>query len=167
MRKTKSYSGMSLLEILVVVAIFAVLGVITTRAVLLTLQGSKKSESLVRVRENLNFALGVIERQVRNADSVTECPNSDSNLLSYTDSSGDIATFSCANVGTDDAYVASGSARLTSDTVNITSCSFVCAAGTSTNPPSVTFSIEAKDKNTTGIQGSTVSMTTQIYLRNY
>jgi len=163
----KHLKGMSLLEILVVVSIFAVLGVITTRAVLLTLQGSKKSESLVRVRENLNFALGTVERQIRNADSVTECPNPDANLITYADARGDASTFSCVNIGSDDGYIASASARLTSDTVNVTTCSFVCAVGSSLNPPSVTITMEATDKSATGIQGSSVSTTTQIYLRNY
>ena len=72
---TKLQKGMSLLEILVVVAIFSILGVIVTRSVLLTLRGSKKSESQVKVRENVNYALAVIERQLRNADSIVTCPN--------------------------------------------------------------------------------------------
>ena len=61
----KTLKGMSLLEILIVVAVFSILGVIVTRSVLLTLRGSKKSESQVKVRENVSFSLGVIERQLR------------------------------------------------------------------------------------------------------
>ncbi len=159
--------GMSLLEILIVVAIFAILGVITTRAVLLTLQGSKKSESLVKVRENIDYSLGVIERQLRNADSVTECPNSDTNIISYKDQEGNTSTFSCVNMGSADPYVASASARLTNNEVKITSCSFVCEPGTSVNPPVVSVTIEAQDANATGIETSKVSATTQIYLRSY
>jgi prepilin-type N-terminal cleavage/methylation domain-containing protein len=47
--------GLSLIEILVVVAIFAILGIIVSSALVLTIQGTKKSESLVRVRENINY----------------------------------------------------------------------------------------------------------------
>jgi prepilin-type N-terminal cleavage/methylation domain-containing protein len=166
--KSKSTNkGMSLLEILVVVAIFAVLGIITSRAIILTIGGSKKSESLVKVRENLNYTLGILERQIRNANTVTECPNSDINLINYTDQNGTPATLSCVNVGTIDGYVASASARLTSGEINITNCAFVCQAGDSTNPPSITITLEAQSKNSSGVQGTKVTSTTQVFLRNY
>jgi len=159
--------GMSLIEILVVVSIFAILAIITTRSVLLTLQGSKKSESLVKVRENLGYSMGVVERQIRNANAIAECPNSDANVVNYTDQNGNPASFSCVNVGSTNAYVASGSARLTSTEITVTSCSFVCTPGTSANPPLVSVTLEAKDAAAVGIQNSSVSTTTQIYLRNY
>jgi len=159
--------GMSLLEILIVVAIFAVLGIVTTQAVFLTLQGSKKSESTVRVRENVDYALGVIERQLRNADSVPVCPNPSPNVIDFLNQNGEATSFSCVGIGGSDPYIASGSARLTSTEVKITICSFSCSPGTSVNPPVVSVDIEAQDKNAVGIQGSTVSNTTQIYLRNY
>jgi len=164
---SKTQKGISLLEILVVVSIFAVLGVVTTRAVLLTLQGSKKSEAIVRVRENLNYSLGIIERQIRNADKIDECPNASPNLVSLTDQEGVTTTFSCVNVGSADGYIASASARLTNDTINVTACSFTCSSGSSVNPPAITVSIVASDKSLTGVQGSEVSVTTQIHLRNY
>lgn len=160
-------SGLSLLEILVVVTIFAILGIITTRAVFLTLQGSKKSESTVRVRENLDYSVGVIERNLRNAGSVVTCPNVDTKTISYLDQDGNAGSFSCVNTGGADSYVASGSARLTSDAVKITSCAITCSAGTSTNPPLVTISLEAQDATAVGVQNTKVSTTTQVYLRNY
>lgn len=159
--------GMSLLEILVVVTIFAILGIITTRAVLLTIGGSKKSESIIKIRENLGNSMGIIERQLRNADSINECPNTSPEVITYIDQEGNTADFTCNGLGTDDAYIASGSARLTTSLINMTSCNFYCTPGTSTNPPSVTVSLEAEDSNTTGIQNSKVTITNQIFLRNY
>lgn len=154
--------GMSLLEILVVVSVFAILGIIVTQSVILTLRGSKKSESQVRVRENLNYALSVIERQLRNADSVTTCPNPDSSRIDYSDSLGNAASFSCI-----EAYVASGSARLTGSEIEVTACSFTCEAGVSVNPPAVTVSLEAKEASAIGIEGAQVSSSTKVYLRTY
>jgi prepilin-type N-terminal cleavage/methylation domain-containing protein len=159
--------GMSLLEILVVVSIFAILGIITTRAIILTLQGSQKSESLVKVRENLDYSLGVIERQLRNANSITECPNPDPSIINYQDESGVTTSFSCVDTGGDDSYVASGSARLTNDNVVIVSCAFSCTLGTSANPSSVMVNLEARDTGPVGAQRSIVTATTQIFLRNY
>jgi prepilin-type N-terminal cleavage/methylation domain-containing protein len=160
--KSHEVSGMSLIEILVVVTIFAILGIVVTRAVILTISGSKKSESLVRVRENLNYAMGVVERQLRNADAITTCPNTDASRIDYQDIYGNSTSFTCAN-----GAVASGSAQLTSSEVVITACSFICQPGLSNNPVSVNVSFTAKDANTTGIQRSSVDLTSQIYLRNY
>ncbi len=151
---------MSLLEILVVVAIFAVLGIIVTQSVILTLRGSKKSESQVRVRENIGYALSVIERRLRNADSITSC---DGQTVTYRDSQGISSTFSCVSGA--DSYVASASARLTSSEVLINTCSFVCDLTSS--PPSVTVSLEATEASATGIEGARVSSSTKVYLRTY
>ena len=163
----KNQDGMSLLEILVVVTIFAILGIITTRAVFLTLQGSKKSESLVKVRENIDYSVGVIERNLRNANSIVQCPNQDPNIISYVDQNGGMGSFSCVNVGNNDSYIASGSARLTSDSISVTSCNFACSLGSTTNPPTVNISIIAQDASASGIQNSTVTTSTQVSLRSY
>lgn len=159
--------GMSLLEILVVVSIFAVLGILITRSVLLTLGGGKKSESLIRVRENLNYSIAVIERQLRNADSITDCSNTNPVLISYKDQSGIASSFSCV-IGTQGSvgYISSGSAKLSSDTVSITNCSFVCASSSGT-PSSITINLEGTDAETKAIENSIVTAKTQIFLRNY
>lgn len=163
----KKIKGMSLIEILIVVAIFAILGVIVTRSVLLTLRGSKKSESTLKVRENINYSLAVIERQLRNADFVTPCPNGNPNRIDYTDEYGNNTNFSCVTSGSD-VYVASASARLTNDETVITSCSFVCEAPSGgNNTSSVTVNLSGRDKNAVGIEGASVTATTKIFLRTY
>lgn len=163
----KIKSGFTLLEILVVVSIFAVLGILVTRAVILSIGGSKKSESLVKVRENLDYSVGIIERSLRNANSISPCPNSDPGVLNYIDVNGNPASFSC-NLGTPPGYIASGSARLTSSNVNVTACSLSCApAAGSTNPSVVTVSVTAQDATAIGIQGANVSVITEVSLRNY
>ena len=168
MKNKKLSSGLSLLEILVVVSIFAALGILITRSVLLTLGGGKKSESLIKVRENLNYSLSVIERNLRNANSITDCGNSNTSLIAYIDQNGNPAAFSCNNIGVSGStgYIASGSARLSNDTVNVTSCSFTCSLGGNT-PSSVTINVEALDNSASGIENSTVTTSTQVFLRNY
>jgi len=153
--------GMSLIEILVVVAVFAILGVIVTQAVTLTLRGSKKSESQVRVRENLSYALSVMERQLRNANAVTVC---DTGLrVEYKDSKDYPTSFSCE---TD--YVASGSARLTSDEIRVTACSISCPGyQTSSNPPYIDIFLSGEEASVTGVEGASVSAQTKVYLRTY
>jgi prepilin-type N-terminal cleavage/methylation domain-containing protein len=167
MKKTNN-RGVSLIEIIVVVGIFAILAIISTRAVLLSLMGSKKSTTALMVRENVNYALGVIERQLRNAESVNPCPNSEPyDVLNYVDSLGQASSFSCLNIG-GEGYVASGSARLTSDEVAITACSFVCSLSSSGLPPAVTIDFSAANsQGSSAKESSQITATTKIYLRTY
>lgn len=154
----KIVKGMSLLEILVVVAVFAILAILTTRAVLLTLKGSKKSESTARVRGNVDYSLAVMERNLRNADFITNCTAS---TISYVDEEGDPASFSYTST---EGYIASGSARLTSSEVNVTSCVFTCSG----DPiRSVVIVVEAQDANVVGIEMGQISVSTEIHLRIY
>lgn len=168
--KVNMNKGISLMEILVVITIFAVLGILVTQSVLLTVRGSKKSETLVRVRENLNYAMGVIERQIRNADSI-DCAGSSPTELKYTDQEGNNSSFWCLGIGGEDPYVASGagvpSSRLTASTVKVTECSFVCTPEDSVNLGHVDIAIEAKSAGSTGTESSMVTVTNKIYLRNY
>jgi type II secretory pathway pseudopilin PulG len=161
--------GISLFETLIVIAIFAVLGVLATRIVVLSLRGANKSGSLVKVRENLDYAISIMERHIRNAESVSNClqPSpTPTSQISYKDEDGLVGAFSCQDLG-QEGYVASASARLTGETVGVTSCSFVCSPETSTNPPSVTIELTGIDNSTNGIEKSTVSVSTQIFLRTY
>lgn len=160
-------SGLSLLEILIVITIFSVLGILITQSVVLTLRGSRKSESIIRIRENLDYSLNVIERQIRNASSVVPCPNADTSRIDYYDQNGKASWFSCVNTGSTGSYIASGSAQLTGAAVKIIGCSFRCTTNTMSNPDLVEVDLTVRDGSTTGAQGANVSASTQIYLRNY
>mgnify|MGYP001594650556 CR=1 FL=1 len=158
--------GVSLIEILIVVAIFAVLGILISRVILTTLMGSSRSDNLVKVRDNIDYTLSVMERQIRNAESVSPCPNPDTTRIDFRDSNGIAAFFACTNVGAS-GYVASGSARLTNDEVAITACSLVCTAASGRVPPAVDISLEARGANQTGVERAMVTAVTKIFLRTY
>ncbi len=158
--------GISLIEVLVTVSIFAVLGILITRAILLSVGGSKKSESLIKVRDTLNYSMSVMERQLRNANSMVLCPNPDSTYLAYYDQYGNQTYFQCqSNAGI--GFIASGSAVLTGTDVNVILCSFACTPGVGANPPIVTISLEAKSVGAIGTQNADVTLNSQITLRNY
>ncbi len=158
--------GISLIEIIIVIGVFAVLGILSTSAVLLSLQGSRKGDAQVKVRENLDYAVSVIERNLRNAES-SLCPST--LKVTYVDSNDVPGSFSCLSVGSA-GYVASGSAnlRLTSEEINIISCSFTCTAGSGSTLPEVAINIKAVDAGTGGSkEGAAVSISTEINLRTY
>ncbi len=158
----------SLIEILVVISIFAVIGILSTRSIFQTLRSARKSDSLVRVRENINYALGVIERQIRSAESV-DCSTVTAINMPYIAEGGIGTSFSLATVGTDK-FIASGSGalakRLTSNDITVTSATFTCTQ-TFNNPPSINISITAEDNTSTGVEKASVTSQTEILLRNY
>ena len=98
MKKQISARGVSFIEILVVIAIFAILGVLVGRITLITLRGSNKSESLGKVRTNLDYSLAVMERQLRNAETASPCNNTAVTTINYTDIDGIPSSFSCVPV---------------------------------------------------------------------
>lgn len=164
--KKRFKKGVSLIESMIVIVIFSLIGILTTRSLFLTLRGTGKSQSIIKVRENVNYSLSIIQRHLRNAQKITDCPNADSSRIDYLDSEGTQASFVCNVVGTS-GYIASSSARLTSDEINITSCSFECVEGISGNPPTVSVSISAEDSLSTSVEKAKVTSKSKIILRTY
>lgn len=158
-------NGFSLLEILVVLVVFSFLSIVVSQSLLLTLRGARKSETLGFVRENTDFALSTMERQLHNAERVFPCPNPDSRVLNFNDENGRPVSFSCLQIG-EDGYVASGSGRLTSEEVAVTACSLVCNPGGAA-PPTIEISLTAKARGATGSEASVVSTSTNVILRTY
>ncbi len=121
----------------------------------------------------MDYAVGVMERQLRNAndmnnpDGSPDCPNSDQKILNYNDQNGNPASFSCVSVPGTSGYVASGSAALTSNSINVTDCVLSCQPGISGTPDAITIHLVAQDANAKGIQNVTVTVDTQVSLRNY
>jgi prepilin-type N-terminal cleavage/methylation domain-containing protein len=157
--------GFSLLEILVVLFVFSLLALVATQSLFLTLRGARKSESVVDVRRNLDYAVASIERQLHNASDIDPC-EARMEVLSYTDQDQLPAEFSCVNIG-DEGYVASSSARLTSDEVSVTSCWFECMPAVDGIPTSVTIDLSAKKLDAEGVEASMMTTSTKVYLRNY
>lgn len=166
MRSKQKNKGVSLFEIVIVVGVFAMVAILTTRATFLTLRGSKKSDSQIKVKENIEYALSIVERQLRNSDLVAATCNG-STRIDYTDSQGSAAYFSCENVGQTSGYIASGSARLTTSEISITNCSFTCVQQEGGVPTEVVVNLSAKEVNASDIESSSVTTSTKILLRNY
>jgi len=163
--KKKNKKGLSLIEILVTITVFTILGVLVTTIVFLTLRSTNKSSSSIKIRDNVNYFLSIIQRQLRSAQSITDCPNDDTAHIEYVDENGNLGNFSCKSYN-DLGYIASGSGRLNTEEIDITSCSFECIEGISGNPPSVTVTVVAEDTNSSLVERGRFSSTTKIYLRN-
>lgn len=169
--------GVSLFEIVIVVGIFAMVAVLITRSTFLTLRGTKKSDSQIRVKENLEYGLSVIDRQLRNADVITStcnggtpfpCNSTTRSRIDYTNTNGTASFFACNDVGPTSGYItASDSARLTSTEITITDCSFVYSPQDGPVLPGVTISVSGRDLGTSGVESSQVSVSAKVFLRTY
>lgn len=162
--------GFSLIEMLVVIFVFSVLGVVSTQILALSLRGTKKSESISEVRANLEYAASNMERLLRNATSIEDC--STGTKLEYKDENGVPAYFECKTLGSD-ICIASGSAslgevKITSSKVKM-ACSGAFSCDIPTDTPHVAYiTLRGEDAELgVGIEGSSVTVRTQIQLRNY
>ncbi|HWA51759.1 MAG TPA: prepilin-type N-terminal cleavage/methylation domain-containing protein [Patescibacteria group bacterium] len=164
MKKNKGYT---LIEMMVVIIVFSVLAIVVSETVISTLKGTSKSAAISSVRQNLDYAIGSMERQIRGAQSITStCNGAPATQISFIDQNLNPVTFSCNDINSNGqvSNIASSSASLTSGSISISSCSFTCTNGTTNSPPSVLINITASDIKG---QNAPITETTQITLRSY
>lgn len=126
--------GFTLIELLVVVAIVAIVGSLVINLFASNLRASIKSKALTAVKQNGDYALAVMERMIRNADSISPCSiiGETSEALTIVNPDGGTTIFACyPDPGTTDCLntqIASNSACLTSKHLEVKtgSCSFFC-----------------------------------------
>lgn len=164
--------GFSIIEILVVISIFAVVAYVASQSVIFSLKGARKSDTSSRVRDNLSFAMSIVERQLRNAKSIDAitCAGNQINQISYKDHNDVATSFTCMNQfgPAVDGYIASGAARLTNDDVSLVFCRFTCTPSIDPAlPPSVKVIFTGQDKNASGAEKSPITLDTEILLRAY
>ena len=165
LKEIKTNLGISLVEIMVAVVVFTILGVLTTNVVFLTLRGTQKSQSIIKIREKMNYVVSIIQRQLRGAQKITTCPNTDTTMIEFSNEDGITSSFSCNDIG-EEGYIASGSARLTSDDISITSCSFLCEEEAG-NPAVILLKLVAEDAEEEGVIKGKATFDSIIVLRNF
>jgi len=170
MNNSNHENGYSLMEVLMAIGVFSLLAVLVTQTLAITLRSAKKSDSDSRVRTTLDYAITVMERQLRNANSITStCENGGTTLsqISYIDAYDVPASFSCIDdSGEDEKYVASNSARLTTPGIEILPCSFTCTSNNKT-PDTIDINLTGRELKATGVESSQVTVQSRILLRNY
>lgn len=168
---TKLVKGYSLVEILVVIFIFSVLVTLVTQSIALTLRGSRKSENISDVRAELEHVLSAMERNLRSAKEISACPaTANTKRVEFTDQWGNTGSaFECDSSDATDGFIASGSARITSNEINVdcANSSFTCTLSSTGTPDKVGIILSAEKKDTSGVEGSSITITTQIITRSY
>ena len=147
---------MTLIEILVSMAVFAVLATSTTLILSSTLRNASRADASVKVRSEGEYVVSTMASNLRYATSATCGTNS----ITVTQSSyANKVTYACTGSGTTWA-IASDSARLNSTETNMTNCTITTGASC-TSPVTISFDLEDAAKSI-----SPITFSTNIVLRN-
>lgn len=169
-RQTKNYLGFSLIEMLVVVVIFAVVGTIVVQMFFSSLKGGSKSNVLAIVKQNGDYALTVMERMIRNSKKVEYCPvvppDTDRKTLVISDYNGILTTFSCSSN-----RIASSSGQiyyLTSENVSVSCASlFDCSQFATDRKIGIEFTVSENVPGAKIEEKAQMGFKTTVTLRNY
>jgi prepilin-type N-terminal cleavage/methylation domain-containing protein len=166
--------GFTLIEMLVVVVLIGLLFTTGSLVFMASLKASSKSQVMTVIKQEGNYALGMMERMIRNARKVNVCQSaSNNNLITITNPDQGTTTFHFVNDGTvwriasqsaglGDAYLTN--AKVTVDTTK--SYYFNCTAG----PPDqveIVFTLKQKGSSDRPEEQSSLDFKTTVVLRNY
>ncbi|HUV43035.1 MAG TPA: type II secretion system protein [Patescibacteria group bacterium] len=160
--------GFTLIEILVVVSLFGIIAVIGSGSFFSLLRGSTKSKTVSAVKQNGDYALGVMERMIRNARYLEENSNEQTCELGMTrikikNPDGGSTEFSC-----DSSTISSNSGELISGGLTLSSCAFDCREDGDLDPDVVAISFTLLSGASVGHpeEGAVIDFKTTISLRN-
>lgn len=162
--------GFTLIEVLVAVGLLITIATLSSTLFITVLKNANKTKVDQAVKQEGDYALLVMSRMIRNAREVVKdapyaCEGSSSQIAIKNSDEG-ITVFSCQ-----DDYLASNSARLTSDQVQVPACVsvFTCLSGTEFEPDQVTISFSLSD--TLGSdrkeEQASLDFATNVTVRNY
>lgn len=172
MKKPRSKSGFTLIEMLVAIGILGIVAVIGSQMFFTILKGSAKSRVLAEVKQNGNYSLSVMSRMIRNARSVADCSGVSNNSITIVSPDKESTEFRCA-----DEKIASRSASappkhppfdLTGDQVQVVDCGAVFTCDPTVTPNLVTISFTLTPLTGTKIEETAeVNFKTTVSLRTY
>jgi prepilin-type N-terminal cleavage/methylation domain-containing protein len=180
----KSPKGFTIIEVLVVVSVFSVVGVIIGGIFFGALRGTKKTNTITLIRQNGNYAISQMSKMIRFADTLDApaCPGEPAPAMPHTIEPPVITitsslddqktTFTCdvANnmLASNSASLLNVSTDTNPNTVILDKCQFTCSRNQG-GPPTIGIDFTLKDKNSGNIVESKASVRfqTSVTMRNY
>lgn len=155
------FLGFTLIELLVVISIFSAVVALTGGILFSSLRGSEKTVILDQARQNGNYAISLMTKMIRNAQSAS-CPDANSVKIISQDKSE--ITFTCGTT------ISSNSASLlNTEAVSVVTgtCSFTCAQVIG-QPLTVQIKFTLSEAGTTTFveRKATIPFETSVTLRN-
>lgn len=165
--------GFTLLELLVTTGIMTLVTVILVQVLFSTIHVNTKAEIIKEVKQNGDFALGIMMRMIQNARVIASpCDGTATSYVTLTNADGGETTFACLpEAGV--LRIASNSAYITSSKVTLTGLScmdaidFVCTtlAG-STRVVKINFSLAQRGTPEASYETAASSFQTTVTVRN-
>ncbi len=155
-QKFKNNFAFTLIELLTVVAVFATIATLVTSILFITFRLLNKSNTLIAVKSNGNYALSQMVEVIRNARTIKSpfpCWSASSNDLSTSTISlqtftNDVVTYKCADIISGSSTISSSSGWPVNATtaipildtgatgsVTLNTCSFVCTQSSASDFP--------------------------------
>jgi prepilin-type N-terminal cleavage/methylation domain-containing protein len=164
--------GYTFIELLAVISIFSVIGIAIVSILFTTLRGSRKSDLLVMLKQNGDFAISQMTNNIRYAKSLdtpasctTPVTTKTITISSATDNGQ--TTYVCPAVST--SGITSNSASLVdTNAVAVTACNFVCTQQSVYDPPTINITFTLTPKNVNGLPENTGALPfqTSVTMRN-
>jgi prepilin-type N-terminal cleavage/methylation domain-containing protein len=162
--------GFTLVEIVVVMALFAITSVVSTQIFISILRAQLKSEVSKEVKQNGDYAFSAMEQMIRNSTNVlTACtpPAPISTTLQVVNPDGGDTTFDCSSNQLASSSALTGTQYLTSNTVIVSGCTFtvVCPAAPAPKYVLASFNV-SKGNGNSPLDTSVETYQSTISLRN-
>lgn len=137
-----SSKGFTLIELLTVITILSVIGTIVVTVITITFRGTRKADLLENARQNGDTALSLMVKNIRYAKSLDAPASCVPPPASVTTSSIKITSlldnqqtiYSCSG----STIASNGASLFDTNSLKVTSCSFVCTQPTLLDPPTIT-----------------------------
>lgn len=161
-KQSKLAGGFSLFELIIVMGIFTVVAIIATQIVTNSLSGTKKTESITTVKEDITFAMESMEREIRNAKSL-DCSSSNGQILYYDDVDSVTHYFQCTN---GEIVKDATSNKLTGSNVDIDCNISVFTSCTETPSQTISITVTGTRADVEGALGAKETVSTKVFVRS-
>lgn len=173
MKKRKNEIGFTLLELLVSIAIIAVIGIALASILASSLRDANKANTVTAVRQNGDYALLQMTKSIRDAASITYpvLPCSSGTPLdhvSVTALDNTPITYTCTS-GSPANITGPSGALIDTNVAKVSSCNFYCSQADSSQNPVIKIDFQLTGNSSSGLveqQASLIDFQTSVVMRN-
>jgi prepilin-type N-terminal cleavage/methylation domain-containing protein len=171
MKKKNLARGFTLIELLISMLVVVLIGSIITSILFSVLRGTNKTNKLIIIRQNGNYAISQLSKTIRNAKAiVTPCDTNPVSTITITAQDDTDLVLACENNNVTMTSGANKTNLVDTSAVAIKSgianCSFACIQGATTQLVSVSFTVQQAKADALNENSASLIFETAIAMRN-